>query len=128
MALSDKCITMSDKYKLRSPEMTQPRLSVRLDERTRQRGRPQGLGTLLSISFSLPDGFVAHQRTSALAPLPRQHDEPIREFTGAPRDPRLYAALSWRNLGPFRAGRVSAVSGAVGQPGVFYAGFPGGGL
>ncbi|MBL0171829.1 MAG: hypothetical protein IPP90_14120 [Gemmatimonadaceae bacterium] len=43
-------------------------------------------------------------------------------------DPRLYAGLTWRNLGPFRAGRVGAVSGAIGQPGVFYAGYPGGGL
>ncbi len=43
-------------------------------------------------------------------------------------DPRLYSALSWRNLGPFRAGRVGAVSGAIGSPGVYYAGFPGGGL
>ena len=46
----------------------------------------------------------------------------------APVDPRLYAGLAWRNLGPFRGGRVSAVSGAVGQPGVFYMGTPGGGL
>ncbi len=43
-------------------------------------------------------------------------------------DPRLYAGLTWRNLGPFRAGRVGAVSGAIGQPGVHYAGYPGGGL
>ena len=43
-------------------------------------------------------------------------------------DPRLYAGLSWRNLGPFRAGRVSAVSGVIGDPGTFYAGYPGGGL
>ncbi|MFI5279488.1 MAG: WD40/YVTN/BNR-like repeat-containing protein [Gemmatimonadales bacterium] len=38
------------------------------------------------------------------------------------------SGLEWRNVGPFRAGRVSAVSGAVGEPGVFYAGFPTGGL
>lgn len=43
-------------------------------------------------------------------------------------DPRLYASLAWRNLGPFRAGRVSAVTGAIGQPGVFYAGMPAGGV
>lgn len=43
-------------------------------------------------------------------------------------DPRLFANLSWRNLGPFRAGRVSAVSGVIGEPGTYYAGFPGGGL
>ena len=43
-------------------------------------------------------------------------------------DPRLYAGLRWRNLGPFRAGRVAAVTGAIGQPGVFYAGLPAGGV
>ena len=43
-------------------------------------------------------------------------------------DPRLYAGLAWRNVGPFRGGRVSATSGAIGQPGVFYAGYPGGGV
>jgi photosystem II stability/assembly factor-like uncharacterized protein len=34
----------------------------------------------------------------------------------------------WRNVGPFRGGRISAVSGAIGQPGVFYAGTPAGGV
>src|SRR5215467_3283375 len=46
----------------------------------------------------------------------------------APVDPRLYAGLTWRNLGPFRGGRIAAVTGAVGQPGVFYAGLPAGGV
>jgi photosystem II stability/assembly factor-like uncharacterized protein len=45
-----------------------------------------------------------------------------------PVDPRLYAGLVWRNVGPFRAGRIAAVSGVVGQPGVFYAGLPAGGV
>lgn len=43
-------------------------------------------------------------------------------------DPSLYAGLRWRNIGPMRAGRVSAVSGAIGQPGTFYMGLPGGGV
>jgi len=43
-------------------------------------------------------------------------------------DPRLYAGLTWRNIGPFRGGRVGAVSGAIGEVGTFYAGFPGGGV
>ena len=43
-------------------------------------------------------------------------------------DPQLYAGLTWRNLGPFRGGRISAVSGAIGQPGVFYAGLPAAGV
>src|SRR6266536_1421007 len=43
-------------------------------------------------------------------------------------DPRLLSALVWRNVGPFRGGRISAVSGAIGQPGVFYAVTPAGGV
>jgi len=46
----------------------------------------------------------------------------------APIDARLLSALVWRNVGPFRGGRISAVSGAVGQPGVFYIGTPAGGV
>src|SRR5262249_52356300 len=43
-------------------------------------------------------------------------------------DPNLYSGLVWRNIGPFRGGRVAAVSGAIGQPGVFYMGMPAGGV
>ena len=46
----------------------------------------------------------------------------------APIDPRLYSALTWRNLGPFRAGRVAAVTGTIGQPGTFYIGLPAAGV
>src|SRR6201984_2680445 len=46
----------------------------------------------------------------------------------APIDANLFSGLVWRNIGPFRGGRISAVSGAVGQPGVFYAGLPLGGV
>ena len=43
-------------------------------------------------------------------------------------DPSLYAGLSWRLIGPFRAGRVNAVTGVPGQPTVFYFGSVGGGV
>ncbi|HTQ10054.1 MAG TPA: hypothetical protein VMI31_08295 [Fimbriimonadaceae bacterium] len=43
-------------------------------------------------------------------------------------DPELYSGLVWRNIGPFRGGRVAAVSGAIGEPGVFYMGMPLGGV
>jgi photosystem II stability/assembly factor-like uncharacterized protein len=46
----------------------------------------------------------------------------------APIPPSLYAGLAWRNVGPFRGGRIAAVSGAIGEPGVFYAGLPAGGV
>ncbi|HEX9368999.1 MAG TPA: hypothetical protein VF921_20385, partial [Vicinamibacterales bacterium] len=43
-------------------------------------------------------------------------------------DRSLLSGLTWRSIGPFRGGRVSAVTGAVGQYGVFYMGLPLGGV
>src|SRR6266496_336280 len=40
----------------------------------------------------------------------------------------LFAGLRWRNIGPFHGGRISAATGAIGQPGVFYLGAPAGGI
>mgnify|MGYP003342513165 CR=1 FL=1 len=43
----------------------------------------------------------------------------VAAFTPARRvtvDPRLLAGLEWRNVGPFRSGRVAAVAGVAGQP------------
>src|SRR5262245_52033758 len=39
----------------------------------------------------------------------------------------LFSGLRWRNIGPFHGGRVSAVSGAISQPGTYYLGSPLGG-
>src|SRR4051812_20946228 len=43
-------------------------------------------------------------------------------------DVSTYHGLHWRNLGPFRGGRVNAVAGAPGQPTTFYFGSVGGGV
>src|SRR5512144_1916924 len=40
----------------------------------------------------------------------------------------LIGGLKWRNIGPFHGGRISAVTGVIGQAGVFYLGAPVGGL
>lgn len=45
-----------------------------------------------------------------------------------PIRPDLLSALVWRNVGPFRGGRISAVSGVIGEPGTFYIGLPAGGV
>ncbi|HMC53899.1 MAG TPA: hypothetical protein VKH19_01905 [Gemmatimonadaceae bacterium] len=45
-----------------------------------------------------------------------------------PIRPELLAGLVWRNVGPFRGGRISAVSGVIGEPGTFYIGLPAGGV
>ena len=42
--------------------------------------------------------------------------------------PELISGLKWRNVGPFRGGRVSAVSGVIGESGTFYMGLPLGGV
>ena len=43
-------------------------------------------------------------------------------------DPNLYSAMRWRLIGPYRAGRVTAVTGIPGNPAVYYIGTPGGGV
>ena len=60
---------------------------------------------------------------TALAVVPRADAQ-----NGTTIDSRLYEGLTWQNLGPFRAGRVAAVSGPIGQPVVFYIGLPAAGV
>ena len=43
-------------------------------------------------------------------------------------DSNLYSGLRWRLIGPFRGGRINAVSGVPGQPETFYYGSVGGGV
>jgi photosystem II stability/assembly factor-like uncharacterized protein len=43
-------------------------------------------------------------------------------------DPGVYSGLKWRMLGPFRGGRVDAVSGVPGRPHEFYFGSVNGGV
>ncbi|MEO8360875.1 MAG: hypothetical protein ABI672_12660, partial [Vicinamibacteria bacterium] len=62
---------------------------------------------------------------AALSPVPA---EPQMKAMAPTVDSALYSGMSWRNIGPFRGGRVSAVTGAVGQHGVFYMGLPLGGV
>ena len=43
-------------------------------------------------------------------------------------DPALFEALEWRNIGPDRGGRATAVTGVPSQPNVYYMGASGGGV
>ncbi|MFI4945549.1 MAG: hypothetical protein ACHP85_19925, partial [Burkholderiales bacterium] len=38
----------------------------------------------------------------------------------APPEAKLIEGYSWREIGPFRGGRVTAVTGVAGQPQVYY--------
>ncbi|MEP6757345.1 MAG: glycosyl hydrolase, partial [Chthonomonadales bacterium] len=48
--------------------------------------------------------------------------------TNAQSQTVFQTGLKWRNIGPFRGGRVSAVTGVIGNPGIFYMGLPEGGV
>lgn len=43
-------------------------------------------------------------------------------------DEKLYSALEWRSIGPYRGGRADAVTGVSGKPNLFYFGSTGGGV
>ena len=51
---------------------------------------------------------------------------PVSAATGV--NPAAYAGLKWRNVGPFHGGRAAAVTGVIGEPGVYYVGTPEGGI
>src|SRR5687767_3846656 len=47
---------------------------------------------------------------------------------GVTYDEKLYNALEWRNIGPFRGGRSAAVTGVPGKSNLYYFGSVGGGV
>ena len=49
-------------------------------------------------------------------------------FNGQEPDTAKFPGLQWRLIGPFRAGRVTAVAGVPGDPNTYYFGTPGGGV
>ena len=78
----------------------------------------------MTWSFTRPWSLAAGVALAGMLPM----HPLVRPRATEVVDPRLYAGLQWRNLGPFRGGRVAAVTGVIGQPGVFYAGYPAAGV
>ena len=78
----------------------------------RSTSRSRAGGRLLALAAVVAASVAAHGNLSAQAPVPTA----------------LYSGLRWRMLGPFRGGRVNAVSGVPGQPYTFYFGSVGGGV
>ncbi len=76
--------------------------------------------TLRSSLFRLASGVLAVAGAAVLHTAVQ---------AGGPRvSPDLYAGLRWRNIGPFHGGRISAVTGVIGDAGTFYMGTPQGGV
>ncbi|HKV91746.1 MAG TPA: glycosyl hydrolase [Candidatus Angelobacter sp.] len=53
---------------------------------------------------------------------------PIPATANTPIDEKAFGAMRWRQVGPFRGGRVLAVTGVPGEPNVFYFGAVAGGV
>jgi photosystem II stability/assembly factor-like uncharacterized protein len=61
-------------------------------------------------------------------PVPAQMRPHPAAATTGPLPDNLFSGLQWRMLGPFRGGRVDAVSGVPGRPNEFYFGHVNGGV
>ena len=77
------------------------------------------LATLITGVLTPAGAMAANSRLMQfLDPAPARHSF----------DPALFQAMAWRNIGPWRGGRVTAVAGVRGQPQTYYMGATGGGV
>ncbi|MDT7604620.1 MAG: hypothetical protein QOF61_2617 [Acidobacteriota bacterium] len=76
---------------------------------------------VLMLAYLSPSGGAASGQTRNVAP-------PAQEQQGQPRASNPLRLLQWRNIGPARGGRSTAVAGVASQPMVYYFGATGGGV
>ena len=74
-------------------------------------------------SFAIAEA-KKHSETPPALPAPL----PEASATAGPVPEDLFSAMRWRQVGPFRGGRVLAVTGVPGEPNVFYFGAAAGGV
>lgn len=88
---------------------------------------------VISFLLILSTSFLAAQKSSKKKSAPAQSEASSAPSASpqtqakAEEDP-LFKGLTWRLVGPFRGGRVLAVSGVVGEPNTYYFGGVGGGV
>jgi photosystem II stability/assembly factor-like uncharacterized protein len=81
------------------------------------------------LLFSLPFALCAAAAGVAVPKLLAQAPAAPAAQSAPPQfDSASFAALQWRNIGPFRGGRAVAVAGVPQQPRTFYFGSVGGGV
>jgi len=81
--------------------------------------------SILSIVFTLL--FLAVSTGAAFAA--KKAKDSMGEAGPAPAvKPELFQGMKWRNVGPFRGGRVTAVAGVAQEPYTYYFGSTGGGV
>ena len=79
------------------------------------------------LRLCLPGALVLLLLSSAAPAAEKKKDAPPAK-PPAPPEATLIDGYSWREIGPFRGGRVVAVAGVPGQPQVYYMGATGGGV
>ena len=80
--------------------------------------------SLLSVAFAQKPETSEDKpvkKTSAEGPKKKAGKVAVPE-SGTFVDEKLFGAMRWRQVGPFRGGRVLAVTGVPGEPNVFYFG------
>jgi photosystem II stability/assembly factor-like uncharacterized protein len=75
--------------------------------------------TLLVVGFFMPDLAYSQKKK-------KKREEKSAQTAGF--DEKLYDAVEWRPIGPWRGGRSAAATGVPGKPNLFYFGAAGGGL
>src|SRR2546425_227238 len=85
-------------------------------------------GTLSSIPMPGKRAKTSHWRPDMIRSSIVATALLLASAAATPLPPDLLAGLLWRNIGPFRGGRISAASGAIGDVGTFYVGLPGSGV
>src|SRR5260370_5041322 len=79
---------------------------------------------LLILLLAACCSFAFAQRTQSTktpkTPSPSPQANPV--------DEKLFSRMRWRQVGPFRGGRVLAVTGVPGEPSAFYFGGASGGV
>jgi len=73
---------------------------------------------VLLLGFVLTHGSAQAQRRGR-----KKATVPTKTF-----DSKLYGAMKWRSIGPYRGGRSATVTGVPGKPNLFYFGGTGGGV
>src|SRR5579864_1462275 len=86
--------------------------------------------TLVSVSFAQkPEASEDKQvKKTPEEGQKRKTAKPSGPEPGTPVDEKMFGAMRWRQVGPFRGGRVLAVTGVPGEPSVFYFGAASGGI
>src|SRR5450631_1750956 len=83
---------------------------------------------LRSIFSALAIILVGFFACSAFAQEKSHAAAPANTNPNTTIDPKLYGAMKWRLIGPFRGGRALAVTGVVSQPNTYYMGAVAGGV